>query len=52
MGRCYTCLLYTSPGDYTLQFGLYDRATGARWPLLGPDGQPAADRLLLMTNDE
>ena len=40
------------PGAYTLQFGLYDRASGARWPLLGPDGQPAADRLLLMTNDE
>ncbi len=35
------------PGDYTLQFGLYDRADGRRWPVLSPDGQPAADRLLL-----
>jgi len=35
------------PGDYTLQFGLYDRATGARWPVLNADGQPAGDRLLL-----
>ena len=35
--------------EYTLQFGLYDRATGARWPLLGADGQAAADRLLLPT---
>ena len=35
------------PGDYTLQFGLYDRATGARWPVLNADGRPAGDRLLL-----
>jgi hypothetical protein len=35
------------PGDYTLQFGLYDRATGARWPVLNAGGQPAGDRLLL-----
>ena len=35
------------PGDYTLQFGLYDRATGARWPVLNAEGQPAGDRLLL-----
>ena len=35
------------PGDYTLQFGLYDRADGRRWPVLTPDGQPTADRLLL-----
>ncbi len=36
------------PGDYTLQFGLYDRAGGARWPALNADGQPAGDRVLLM----
>jgi hypothetical protein len=36
------------PGDYRLQFGLYDRATGARWPVLNADGQPAGDRLLLL----
>lgn len=36
------------PGDYTLQFGLYDRASGARWPALNADGQPAGDRVLLM----
>ena len=35
------------PGDYTLQFGLYDRADGRRWPVLAADGQPSADRLLL-----
>jgi len=35
------------PGDYTLQFGFYDRATGARWPVLNAEGQPAGDRLLL-----
>ena len=35
------------PGDYTLQFGLYDRATGARWPVLNADGRPTGDRLLL-----
>ena len=35
------------PGDYTLQFGLYDRATGARWPVLNAEGQSAGDRLLL-----
>ena len=34
-------------GEYTLQFGLYDRATGARWPVLNAEGQPAGDRLLL-----
>lgn len=36
------------PGHYTLQFGLYDRATGARWPVLNAEGRPAGDRLLLM----
>jgi hypothetical protein len=36
------------PGDYRLQLGLYDRATGARWPVLNADGQPAGDRLLLL----
>lgn len=35
------------PGDYTLQFGLYDRADGRRWPVLDPGGAPIADRLLL-----
>ncbi len=35
------------PGEYTLQFGLYDRATGARWPVLNAEGRPAGDRLLL-----
>ncbi len=35
------------PGDYTWQFGLYDRATGARWPVLNGDGRPAGDRLLV-----
>ena len=35
------------PGEYTLQFGLYDRATSARWPVLNAEGRPAGDRLLL-----
>lgn len=35
------------PGDYILQFGLYDRGSGARWPALDAAGQPVGDRLLL-----
>jgi hypothetical protein len=32
-----------APGRYRLYIGLYDVDTGARLPLLGPDGQPQAD---------
>lgn len=35
------------PGDYTMQFGLYDRADGRRWPILNSADQPVADRILL-----
>ncbi|OQA41633.1 MAG: hypothetical protein BWY52_02505 [Chloroflexi bacterium ADurb.Bin325] len=36
------------PGRYQLWAGLYDPATGERLAVLGPDGQPAADQVLLM----
>lgn len=35
------------PGKYRIEIGLYDPATGTRLPLLGPDGAPAADHLIL-----
>jgi hypothetical protein len=34
-------------GPYTLELGLYDPKTGDRWAVLGSEGQPAADRVLL-----
>jgi hypothetical protein len=37
------------PGKYRIEIGLYDPATGARLSLLGPDGAPAADHLILTT---
>ncbi len=39
------------PGRYQLRAGLYDPATGARLAVLGPDGQPAADQVLLAEFD-
>ena len=35
------------PGTYRIEIGLYDAASGERLPLLGPDGAPAADHLIL-----
>ncbi len=35
------------PGVYRLEVGLYDSLTGQRLPVLGPDGAPAADHLIL-----
>jgi hypothetical protein len=35
------------PGEYTLAVGLYDAASGLRLPLLGADGQAAADAAIL-----
>ncbi len=34
-------------GPYVLELGLYDPRTGERWPVLGSDGQPGLDRLLI-----
>ena len=34
-------------GDYTLEAGLYEAGSGARLPVLGPGGLPAADRVVL-----
>jgi hypothetical protein len=35
------------PGLYRIEIGLYDAASGQRLPLLGEDGAPAADHLIL-----
>lgn len=35
------------PGQYRIEIGLYDPVTGQRLPILGVDGAPAADHLLL-----
>jgi hypothetical protein len=35
------------PGQYRIEIGLYDPVTGQRLPVLGADGVPAADHLLL-----
>ena len=39
----------TPPGEYRLEIGLYDPATGARLPLLDGNGSPSADHLILAT---
>jgi len=39
------------PGHYQLRVGLYAAATGARLAVLGPDGQPVADQVLLAEFD-
>jgi hypothetical protein len=36
-----------SPGDYILEIGMYDAATGQRLPLYDASGEPLGDRLLL-----
>jgi 4-amino-4-deoxy-L-arabinose transferase-like glycosyltransferase len=38
-------------GPYTLELGLYDPKTGDRWAVLGSEGQPAADRVLLLPKE-
>jgi len=37
------------PGTYRLEVGLYNPTTGERLPVLGPDGAPAADHVVLTT---
>ena len=37
------------PGEYRLEIGLYDPATGARLPVLDENGSPSADHLILAT---
>ena len=37
----------TPSGWYDLEIGLYDPATGTRLPVVGPDGTPWGDRILL-----
>ena len=39
----------TPPGEYRLEIGLYDPATGARLPVLDENGSPSADHLILAT---
>jgi hypothetical protein len=39
------------PGAYRIEVGLYEPASGERLPLLGEDGSPAADHLILTTID-
>ncbi len=39
-------------GPYALELGLYDPKTGERWAVLGPEGQPTADRVLLFQEDK
>jgi hypothetical protein len=36
-------------GDYQLRVGLYRLETGERLPVLGPDGQPTGDNVILST---
>jgi 4-amino-4-deoxy-L-arabinose transferase-like glycosyltransferase len=35
------------PGEYVLEVGVYSQADMQRFPVIGPDGEPAGDRLLL-----
>ena len=35
------------PGTYRIEVGLYDPLTGQRLPVLGADGTPAADHVIL-----
>jgi len=37
------------PGEYELQIGMYDPATGRRLPVYDAQGQPAGDRVMLQT---
>lgn len=37
------------PGTYRLEVGLYSPTTGERLPVLGPDGAPVADHVVLTT---
>lgn len=37
----------TPPGEYQLEIGVYDGPTGQRLPVVGPDGNPLGDRLLI-----
>ena len=37
------------PGTYRIEIGLYDPITGARLPVMGPDGAPVADHVVLTT---
>ncbi len=37
------------PGTYRIEVGLYDPITGARLPVMGPDGAPVADHVVLTT---
>ena len=39
------------PGTYRIEIGLYDSVTGQRLPVLGPDGMPAADHIVLTDID-
>ena len=37
------------PGTYTIEIGLYEPVSGARLPVLGPDGAPAGDAVIVTT---
>jgi len=37
----------TPPGNYEIEIGLYDVATGQRLPVYDPDGKPAGDRVVM-----
>jgi len=37
----------TPGGEYLLEVGMYDAATGDRLPARGPDGAPGGDSLIL-----
>jgi uncharacterized membrane protein len=43
----FSIALDASSGQYDLEIGLYDPATGTRLPVVGPDGAPWGDRILL-----
>jgi hypothetical protein len=36
-------------GDYTVEIGMYDPATGTRVPVLDREGSPVADHIVLFT---
>jgi len=38
-----------APGRYRIAVGLYEPVSGQRLPIVGPDGQPTANRVLLET---
>ncbi len=37
----------TPPGEYSIDTGMYSRESGRRLPVIGPDGQPVGDHVVV-----